>query len=78
MSTPKISVIVNFHNGEKYLDKCLNSIINQNYRNIEIILWDNCSDDNSYKKIRNYTDDRIKYIFNKKKYHYIKLGMMLY
>tara|TARA_B100001093_G_scaffold449960_1_gene456462 strand:- start:5915 stop:6805 length:891 start_codon:yes stop_codon:yes gene_type:complete len=67
MSTPKISVIVNFYNGEKYLDKCLNSIINQNYRNIEIILWDNCSDDNSYKKIRNYTDDRIKYIFNKKK-----------
>ena len=67
MKTPLISVIVNFHNGEKYLDKCLNSIINQKYQNLEIILWDNCSDDNSSKKIENYNDDRIKYIFNSKK-----------
>lgn len=67
MSTPKISVIVNFHNGEKYIDKCLDSIISQEYKNIEIILWDNFSNDNSFKKIQNYTDDRIKYIFSKKK-----------
>ena len=33
----KISVIVNCFNGEKYLDKCLQSIINQKYTNLEII-----------------------------------------
>ena len=78
MSTPKISVIVNFHNGEKYIDKCLDSIISQEYKNIEIILWDNFSNDNSFKKIQNYTDDRIKYIFSKKRCHYIKLEIKLY
>ena len=71
-------MIVNFHNGEKYIDKCLDSIISQEYKNIEIILWDNFSNDNSFKKIQNYTDDRIKYIFSKKRCHYIKLEMKLY
>ena len=34
-----VSVIVNYHNGEKYLENCIKSIINQDYENIEIILW---------------------------------------
>jgi len=67
MSNIKVSVIVNFHNGEKYLKKCLDSIIEQNYKNIEIILWDNGSNDDSSKIIKTYRDDRIKYIFNKNK-----------
>ena len=67
MSDIKVSVIVNFHNGEKYLKKCLDSIIEQNYKNIEIILWDNASNDGSSNIIKNYRDDRIKYIFNKNK-----------
>ena len=40
---PYISVIVNCHNGEKYLESCLNSIINQNYKDYEVIIWDNAS-----------------------------------
>ena len=67
MSNIKVSVIVNFHNGEKYLKKCLDSIIEQNYKNIEIILWDNGSNDGSSNLIKTYRDDRIKYIFNKNK-----------
>jgi len=67
MSNIKLSVIVNFHNGEKYLKKCLDSIIEQNYKNIEIILWDNGSNDGSSNIIKTYSDDRIKYIFNKNK-----------
>ena len=62
MSNIKVSVIVNFHNGEKYLKKCLDSIIEQNYKNIEIILWDNASNDGSSNIIKTYRDDRIKYI----------------
>ena len=67
MNIFKVSVIVNFHNGEKYLKKCLDSIINQNYKNIEIILWDNGSNDGSSNVIKIFKDERIKYIFNKKK-----------
>ena len=44
-----VSVIVNYHNGEKYLEDCIKSIVNQDYKDIEIILWDNASTDNSKK-----------------------------
>ena len=62
----KISIIVNCHNGEKYLDKCIKSILNQKYQNFEIIFFDNFSSDNSKKIIKNYDDNRIKYYFSNK------------
>ena len=54
MSNPKVSVIVNFHNGEKYLRQCLDSIIEQDFKDLEIILWDNNSNDDSSKIIKSY------------------------
>ena len=65
--TKKISVIVNFHNGEKYIKECINSILSQTYENLEIILWDNCSDDKSNEIIKGFKDNRIKYFYNNKK-----------
>ena len=44
----KASVIVINFNNEKYIDKCIKSLIKQSYKNIEIIFVD----DNNYKKIR--------------------------
>ena len=44
---PKISIIMNCHNCEKYLDIALNSVFSQTYHNWEIIFWDNNSTDNS-------------------------------
>ena len=43
----KISVIVPVYNTAKYLDKCLDTLINQTYSNLEIIIVEDCSKDNS-------------------------------
>lgn len=57
----KISVIVPFYNVEEYISRCLYSIINQSYRNIEIILVDDGSTDRSSEIAKEYAskDDRI-------------------
>ena len=72
MNKFKVSVIVNFHNGEKYLYQAIKSIIEQNYKNLEIILWDNCSNDKSVEIIKLFYDNRIKYFLNKKKVNLYK------
>lgn len=57
----KISVIVPVYNVEKYLYQCLNSLINQKLKDIEIICIDDCSTDNSYKILKEFAqiDKRI-------------------
>lgn len=59
--TPKISIIVPVYNVEKFLDICIKSIINQSYRNLEIILVDDGSPDNCPKICDFYAekDDRV-------------------
>lgn len=74
--TKKISVIVNFHNSEKYLSKCIQSILRQNYKNFEIILWDNNSVDKSRKIIDTFSDDRIKYFKHSNKENLYKARNM--
>ena len=54
----KISIIIPIYNSEKYLDKCLTSIINQTYQNIEIIAVNDGSTDNSEKKLKQYLVNR--------------------
>lgn len=49
MNNPLISVIVPVYNSEKYLNKCIDSIISQTYKELEIILVDDGSTDNSGK-----------------------------
>lgn len=64
-----ISVIIPVYNVEKYLSKCLDSIINQTYSNFEVILIDDGSTDNSSNICDKYSkkDKRIKAIHNKNK-----------
>ena len=49
-----ITVITPCYNVEKYLDSCAQSIINQTYKNLEIILVDDCSTDNTWKIITRF------------------------
>ena len=60
----KISVVIPVYNSEKNIRKCLNSVINQSYKNWEAIVIDDGSQDNSYSILKDYMskDDRIKVI----------------
>ncbi len=62
---PKVSVIVPVYNVENYIDKCLNSLVNQTMQDIEIIIVNDGSTDNSEKIIKNYLEqyeEKIKYV----------------
>ena len=62
--TPLVSVIIPVYNVEKYLDKCLDSIINQTYKNLEIICINDGSIDSSFEILQKYAqkDNRIKLV----------------
>lgn len=67
MESVKVSIIIPVYNVEKYLRKCLESVVNQTYRNIQIILVDDESPDGSGKICDEYAknDDRIEVIHQK-------------
>ncbi len=56
-----ISIIVPFYNVEQYIDRCIKSLLSQTYQNIEILLVDDCSPDNTLEITKKYaeTDSRI-------------------
>lgn len=62
-----ISIIVPVYNTENYLEKCLYSLVNQTYKNIEIIIIDDGSPDNSMNIIQKFVlaDNRVKVITQK-------------
>ena len=57
-----VSVLMSTHNSEKTIRKAIESIINQTYKDLEFLIVDDCSDDNTYKIIKDYS---IKYNFIK-------------
>ena len=63
----KYSIIVPVYNVEKYINECLSSLINQTYKNIEIVVINDGSSDNSLSLIEEYSriDDRIRVIDQK-------------
>ncbi|MGL4652164.1 glycosyltransferase family 2 protein [Cetobacterium sp.] len=63
-----LSIIVPVYNVEKYLDKCITSILNQSFTNFEVILIDDCSTDNSREICKKYEkiDSRVKVIYSEK------------
>ena len=63
-----LTIAVPIYNVEKYLEKCLDSIVNQTFTDIEIICVDDCSPDNSEKIVKKYAlhDPRVKLIRHEK------------
>ena len=62
----KISVIIPVYNAERYISRCLESVINQSYKDFEVICIEDKSKDNSLDILREYAkkDNRIKVIEN--------------
>mgnify|MGYP001027059960 FL=1 len=69
-----VSVLIANYNNERYLTECIDSIKKQTYQNIEIIIHDDASSDNSVKKISKYKN--IKIIRNKKRGKYGSYNQM--
>ncbi|GHB31428.1 glycosyltransferase family 2 protein [Mongoliitalea lutea] len=67
-SSPLVSIVALCYNHEQFLVETLDSIINQSYRNIELMIIDNASSDNSKEKINewihNHHDKNVRVVFN--------------
>ena len=61
---PSVSVCIPVFNGENYLSNCINSIIDQEYENFEILIVDNCSTDSTADIVSSFKDSRIRFIKN--------------
>lgn len=68
-----VSIVISNYNNAKYLTKCLDSIINQTYKNIEIIIVDDASTDNSLEVIENWFNNDFNGINKRKMTKLLKL-----
>ena len=59
-----VSIIMPVYNLEKYIASSIQSILKQTYSNIELIIVDDCSTDNSYEIARTFKDERIRLFRN--------------
>lgn len=71
----KVSIIIRTKNEEQWIDHCLQSIFKQNYKNFEVIIVDNLSDDHTIKIVKRYPIDKILYIKNFKPGLAINIGV---
>ena len=63
LDAPYISVIINCYNGEQFLRQAIDSVLNQNFQDWELIFWDNQSTDDSATILASYGDERIHYFY---------------
>jgi len=65
---PLVSVIIPTYNRAKLLPRAIKSVLGQTYKNIELVIVDDCSTDDTRAVIKNFSqnDKRIKYLFHKK------------
>ena len=67
MSKPLISVVIPAYNREKTIKKAILSVLNQGYKELEILVVDDGSTDNTANVVKSINDSRIKYIYQKNK-----------
>ena len=65
-TNPKVSVILPTYNRARLLGKAVRSVLNQTYKDLEVIVVDDCSTDNTKEVVKSLDDERIIYIQNMK------------
>lgn len=66
MKTPEISVLIPSYNHGRFIGKAIETVLNQTYENFELIIFDDCSTDNSRSVIDSFDDSRIIKFFSPK------------
>lgn len=64
---PLVSIIIPVFNGEKTIVRAITSCLEQSYKNFEILIIDNCSNDNTSKLVQEFSDKQVNYIYTKDK-----------
>ena len=72
MGDPRVTVLMPVYNGQKYLSKAIESILNQTFEYFEFIIIDDGSIDNSVEIVQSYSDKRIKLVRNSSNLKIIK------
>ena len=68
---PLVSVLLNCYNAQDTISRAIDSVLNQTYKNIELVIWDDGSKDKTLEIAKSFKDKRIKLFKNK---HNIGLG----
>ncbi len=63
---PTVSVIIPTYNRANLVSRAIKSVLNQTYQDFEIIVVDDCSEDNTEEIVKSFNDSRIRYIKHKK------------
>jgi glycosyltransferase involved in cell wall biosynthesis len=64
MKSPKLSVCIPVYNGSDFIKETIESVLNQTFKDLEIIIVDNQSTDNTRDIVRSYSDPRVKLFVN--------------
>lgn len=78
MKAPLISVIMPAYNAGTYIKQAIDSILNQTYINLELLVADDCSTDETLKIIDSYNDKRVRTFHNKVNQGYLKTTNKLF
>lgn len=71
-----VSVIVPVYNIEDYIERCIKSLLRQTYKNIEVLLINDGSTDNSEEYCKKYVDNKKIFLYSKHNGGYLMLGIM--
>ena len=66
-----VSIIIPVFNGEKTIERAIESCLNQSYQNIEIIIIDNASTDTTAELIKLFNSPKLTYLYTEKKRSFI-------
>lgn len=66
MNAPLVSICIPTYNSGEFIKRTLDSVLNQTYKNIEVIIVDDRSKDNTKEVIEEYNDERIKFVLNER------------